>query len=207
VETPTISVETRWPGASPQEVEQEIVQEQEEQLKNVEGVTKMSSEAMDSRAEINLEFDVGTDMAEALVNVNTRLQQVREYPVNADEPVVSTQNLSNQPIAWFVLTPRVPTTEEIDAFLARYPQHTDLVRPVREAHNSGLKLYRLRKLAESHADIKELADIMPPAIDVPRLRKFAEDTIEAAFERVPGVAAATVIGGRHEQMEVVLDPQ
>ncbi len=33
VQTPTISVTTRWPGASPQEVEREIVIEQEEQLK------------------------------------------------------------------------------------------------------------------------------------------------------------------------------
>ena len=32
VEIPTITIETRWPGASPQEVEREIVQEQEEQL-------------------------------------------------------------------------------------------------------------------------------------------------------------------------------
>ncbi len=30
VQTPTITVETRWPGASPQEVEREIVLEQEE---------------------------------------------------------------------------------------------------------------------------------------------------------------------------------
>ncbi|MCA9112812.1 MAG: efflux RND transporter permease subunit, partial [Planctomycetaceae bacterium] len=30
VQTPTLTIETRWPGASPQEVEQEIVVEQEE---------------------------------------------------------------------------------------------------------------------------------------------------------------------------------
>ncbi len=48
VQTPTITIETRWPGASPQEVEQEIIVEQEEQLKGVEGVTKMTSESADS---------------------------------------------------------------------------------------------------------------------------------------------------------------
>ncbi|MEE8209700.1 MAG: efflux RND transporter permease subunit, partial [bacterium] len=36
VEKPEITVDTRWPGASPQEVEREIVEEQEEQLKSVE---------------------------------------------------------------------------------------------------------------------------------------------------------------------------
>src|SRR6056297_522753 len=63
VQTPTITVETRWPGASPQEVEQEIVIEQEEQLKSVEGITKMSSESADSLGKIILEFRVGTNMA------------------------------------------------------------------------------------------------------------------------------------------------
>src|SRR5215207_6134190 len=65
VQTPTLTIETRWPGASPQEVEREIVQEQEEQLKSVEGLTKMSSECMDSMGRITLEFLVGTKMDEA----------------------------------------------------------------------------------------------------------------------------------------------
>ena len=62
VEIPTITVETNWPGASPQEVEQEIVMEQEEQLTSVEGITKLSSQSMDSRGTIIMEFAVGTDM-------------------------------------------------------------------------------------------------------------------------------------------------
>ena len=47
VYTPKITIDTRWPGASPQEIEREIVQEQEEQLKAVEGVLKMSAQCMD----------------------------------------------------------------------------------------------------------------------------------------------------------------
>jgi HAE1 family hydrophobic/amphiphilic exporter-1 len=111
VEIPTITIETRWPGASPQEVEREIVQEQEEQLKSVEGVQKMTSQSFESMANIILEFNVGIDMEAALLRVNTRLQQVREYPEDADEPVLTTTNLSNNPIAWFILTPRAPTPE------------------------------------------------------------------------------------------------
>jgi HAE1 family hydrophobic/amphiphilic exporter-1 len=48
VEEPQISVTTFWPGASPQEVEREIVDEQEEQLKSVEGLVKMESSSSDS---------------------------------------------------------------------------------------------------------------------------------------------------------------
>ena len=62
VQIPTLSIETAWPGASPQEVEREIIQEQEEFLKGVEGVRKMTSESMDSMCRVILEFPVGTDM-------------------------------------------------------------------------------------------------------------------------------------------------
>ena len=85
VERPTISVNTRWPGASPQEVEKEIVNEQEEQLKSVEGVTKMSSECSDSSGSIVMEFQVGTNMQEAVLKVNTQLQQVGQYPRDAEK--------------------------------------------------------------------------------------------------------------------------
>ena len=44
VQVPTITVETNWPGASPQEVEQEIVIEQEEQLTSVESLTRLFAE-------------------------------------------------------------------------------------------------------------------------------------------------------------------
>ncbi len=67
VQIPTISIQTRWPGASPKEIESEIIQEQEEQLQSVEGVTKMISECMDSSGQITLEFNVGTNMEKALL--------------------------------------------------------------------------------------------------------------------------------------------
>ena len=116
VQTPTITVETRWTGASPQEVEREITLEQEEQLKSVEGLKKMSSESSDSRSRIILEFLVGTDMDEALLKVNSRLQQVREYPEEADQPVISTANSDNRPIAWFILSARRPSDEQLVEF-------------------------------------------------------------------------------------------
>ena len=39
-----VTVRTRWPGASPQEVEREIIDVQEEYLKNVEGLENLTSD-------------------------------------------------------------------------------------------------------------------------------------------------------------------
>jgi hydrophobic/amphiphilic exporter-1 (mainly G- bacteria), HAE1 family len=179
VQRPTITIETRWPGASPQEVEQEIIIEQEEQLKSVEGVRKMSSESMDSMGRVILEFPVGTDMREAMLKVNTKLAQVPEYPEDADEPVINTANVSDRPIAWFILSQRVPPKDEAEKFATKYP---DLKAPIDLAYTAkseGLKMNRLRALA---AKDPRVAELLPAEQDVTKLRKFTEDYIEAALE-------------------------
>jgi HAE1 family hydrophobic/amphiphilic exporter-1 len=205
VQTPTITIETRWPGASPQEVEQEIIIEQEEQLKSVEGVTKMTSESMDSRGSIMLEFLVGTNMEEALLKVNSRLQQVPEYPEDSDQPIITTANAADRPIAWLILSARRPTHEAIEDFQRRHPEIAAALDPVKESQNMGVAMLRLRMAARKHPEIKEL--LPPDELDVTKLRRFAEDEIEARFERVAGVSQSNVIGGLTDELQVVVDPE
>ena len=203
VEVPTITVTTMWPGASPQEIESEIIQPQEEQLQSVEGLQKMSSESMDSRGQITLEFAVGTPTSDALLNVSTRLQQVREYPQNADEPVVATSNIADRFIAWFILTPQKPTNEKLDEAIAKHPELKLELERVKRAHNPGLAIFRMRELAEQHPEVR---DLLPPDTDVTKLRRFCRDSIETRLERVDGVSNANVMGGREEELQVVVDP-
>ncbi|MFK7766021.1 MAG: efflux RND transporter permease subunit [Mariniblastus sp.] len=203
VERPAISVETRWPGASPQEVEKEIVNEQEEKLKSVEGVTKMSSSSSDSQGTINLEFRVGTDMNQAILKVNSQLQQVREYPIDADKPVIRSSNSSDRAIAWFILSVRPPTDEALDQFVVENPTAADDVQAIKDATGVGLAILRLRRMTEKFPAAKKFL----PEIDVPRYRKFAEDVIESQFERVPGVSGANVRGGEARQMQVIVNAE
>ena len=97
VETPMVMVSTRWPGASPQEIEREIVLEQEEQLKSVPGMIKMSSTCRNSSSEIELEFAVGTNLQEAVVQVSTRLQQPA-ISGRRLEPVIETRSSTDSSI-------------------------------------------------------------------------------------------------------------
>ena len=103
VTRPQITVSTRWPGASPQEVERELVDQQEEYLKSVEGLTRLTSESRDSQGRITLEFAVGTDIDLALLKVSTKLDQVPSYPDDADRPVIISASENARPIAWVVL--------------------------------------------------------------------------------------------------------
>ncbi len=208
VENPVILIRTRWPGASPQEVEREIVLEQEEQLKSVEGMIKMSSECSDSNASISLELAVGTNIHEAIVHVSTRLQQVREYPVDAQEPVIETRNSSDRSIARLVLTARPPDKQQVVDFAARHAELAEPLKPVLSAMNPALMVYRLRQLhARLGEQYPELDELMPPNIDVMKLRRFTEDVIESRLERVKGVSDVYVYGGLQEELEVVVDPE
>ncbi len=155
VERPQITVETVWPGASPHEIEREIVDEQEEQLKSIEGLLKMQSSSQDSVGSVVLTFKVGTPIDSALLKVSNRLQQVPSYPTDAEKPVVRSGDVNSNAMAWFVLT----TTEE-----------------------KGFKG------------------------DITTLQNFAEDFIKPEFERVSGVAASNMFGGREQEMHAVFDP-
>ena len=102
---PQITVTTPWPGASPQEIEREIVDEQEQYLKSVEGLVRMTSESSDALGRINLEFSVGTDIDAALLRVSTKLDQVPSYPEDAERPIIVSASENAPPIAWIVLKP------------------------------------------------------------------------------------------------------
>ena len=205
VETPTITIETRWPGASPQEVEQEIIIEQEEQLKGVEGARKLTSESSDSVGKITIEFAMGTDIDQAILKVNSRLQQVREYPEEADQPVLTTSDAAARAIAWFILSALPPTAEQYDQFVAAHPELAEEIERIKHTESGGLQLLRLRQLVPDHPEVAAL--LPPPDQNIAELRRFAEDEIEARFERVEGVSQSNVIGGLEDELQVVVDLQ
>lgn len=105
LDTRIISVETRWPGATPQDIEKEILIEQEEYLRGLPNLRRITSLASTGSAEIELEFPFGTDANEALLEVNNALSQVPSYPENVDEPVLRSDSFSYNPFMSFRITP------------------------------------------------------------------------------------------------------
>lgn len=151
---PQITVETTWRGASPHEIEREIIDEQEEQLRGVESLERLTSESFDSMGRIILEFPPGTDLDSALIQVSNRLEQVPEYPTDADKPVILTTNKTDNAMAWFML----------------------------------------RLLPENENDVESYY-------------RFADDEIKPRLERVPGVGAANIFGGREQELHVLTRPE
>lgn len=202
VEEPEITVTTLWRGASAQEIEEQIIEPQEEQLKNVEGLTEFKSSSADSTATITMKFAVGTDLGDAAAKVRDKLNQVASYPENVDEPTITTVNPNANAIAWFILKPLPPTVDDLKAFATEHPALADQLQPMIDGEQP-IEPSILAKWARKHPEYKVLiVGKNAPA----KMRKFARDEIEARFERVKGIANANVLGGQEQEFQIVVDP-
>lgn len=116
ISQPELSIRTTWPGASPEEIEREIVDEQEQHLKSIVGLVEMESTSKTGIGEVYLDFQVGTNLQDALVRTANALHQVSSYPEDADEPIIKTVNISDRPIGWFVLSPLPGKEDEVNVY-------------------------------------------------------------------------------------------
>ena len=114
-----VSVRTSWPGATPQDVEKEIIIEQEDYLRNIPSLDRMVSNASTGAGRIELEFPHGIDLNDVLIRVNNALAQVPEYPENVDQPRIVTTSTSNNPFMFFRVTPRPGNPKDVDIRIMR----------------------------------------------------------------------------------------
>ncbi|CCH48285.1 efflux RND transporter permease subunit [Pseudodesulfovibrio piezophilus] len=116
VTEPIITVSTNWTGATPFEIERDIVEEQEKVLKGIPGLIEMESSSFNSLAELSLKFEIGTDIDSALLRVSNKLDEVPEYPDNADRPIVSATGASTSPVIWMILKTLPGNDREVQTY-------------------------------------------------------------------------------------------
>ena len=116
LEEPEITITTVWRSASPNEIETEIIEPQEDVLRGLPGLTEIRAKAFESRGEINLTFAVDIDMRRALIEVMNRLNQVSNYPRDAEEPSISTVGEDARAIAWFIIKTKDDNQKSIESY-------------------------------------------------------------------------------------------
>lgn len=147
-----ISIQTRWAGATPQDIEQEILIEQEEYLRRIPGLERMTSTARTGSSEIELEFPHGIEISEALLNVNNAITQVPSYPENVDEPRITSSSFSSNSFMYFSIKPLLGNPnnvnvremrdfleDNVQTFLERVPG-VDSIR-LRGGEDPQIKIY------------------------------------------------------------------
>ncbi|MGD8408442.1 MAG: efflux RND transporter permease subunit, partial [Thiohalophilus sp.] len=128
LEVRTITVRTSWPGATPQDVEKEIIIEQEEYLRRIPGLERIVSSSSFGQASIELEFPFGIDLNETLIRINNALSQVPSYPVNVNEPRIYASSFSSNSFMYFRVMPMEGNPRNLDMVMMQ-DYVDDNVRP------------------------------------------------------------------------------
>ncbi|MGQ3685082.1 MAG: efflux RND transporter permease subunit [Candidatus Loosdrechtia sp.] len=113
---PEITVTTTWKGATPHEVEREIIEEQEKVLKGTKGLVEMESESFNGSGRINLKFAIGTRIDDALLRVSNKLNEVPSYPENVDRPIINATGANASPVIWMILNTTGENPNPVDVY-------------------------------------------------------------------------------------------
>ncbi|MEH6453922.1 MAG: efflux RND transporter permease subunit, partial [Psychromonas sp.] len=104
VPIPVIYVSVRHEGISPEDAERLILRPLEQEVRGIEGLKEMKSTASSGHASIVLEFYVGVDIKDALIDVREKVSQAKgKLPQEGDEPVVKQVTMATENPALTVL--------------------------------------------------------------------------------------------------------
>ena len=83
-----VQVEVIWPGASPKEVEQQVIQRVEEALKNVSNVYRVTSEAREGLGSLSVETFPSVNLNAFLNDIKNAVDSVTAFPRDIENPRV-----------------------------------------------------------------------------------------------------------------------
>ncbi|MFG1482051.1 efflux RND transporter permease subunit [Halobacteriovorax sp. HFRX-2_2] len=105
VELPLITVQTIYAGASPEEIESQILKKIEDEISEVSQIKKIKSDARDSFGIVIIEFDIEADANIKSIEVKDKVEAIlNEFPDGADRPIIAKFDPLIQPIATLALS-------------------------------------------------------------------------------------------------------
>lgn len=158
-----VEVSVPYPGASPEEVEESIVQKVEEQIKTLDGVKEVTAVAAEGIASIVAGFKTGTDIGRALDDIESAVNQITTFPAAAERPEVR-QMTNRQSVMRLVLYGDVPE-RTLKELAYRTEDAIASLPAVSYVETSGVRdyeisievpLHRLRSLGLTLEDISDV---------------------------------------------------
>ncbi len=128
IEKPIYQVRVSWPGASPADVDREVVNRLERELASLNGVEELSSRSNTGRAIVTLTYSLEQDMDKALILLLSKLSGISGLPDDAKTPIVRTSNSDDSPIARLALVEREGVKIDLET-LGRFVE-SDIVEPL-----------------------------------------------------------------------------
>jgi HAE1 family hydrophobic/amphiphilic exporter-1 len=99
VEIPVLTVQTQYPGASPETVEREVSKRIEEVLNTISGVRHIESITTEGFSSVAVEFHLGIKIANAQQDAQAKINAIRaDFPKDIKEPVIQRIDFNAMPI-------------------------------------------------------------------------------------------------------------
>ena len=95
---PGMQVTVPWPGAAPQEVEEQIVIRIEEALKDIENIDWIRSESREGVGTVSIMADGADDFGRILDDVKSRVAAISNFPPDIEQPRVNQWTTRNEMI-------------------------------------------------------------------------------------------------------------
>ena len=150
---PDITVRTFWTGASPYDIEREIIEPQERVLKGIPGLTEMESDSRNGRGTVTLRFKIGTDVDNALLRVSNKVGEVKKFPKGADKPVLSATGASTSPVIWIVMKTLEGNERHVQTYKTLFEdeirQHIERVEGVADLFVGGGRLEQMQVIIKA----------------------------------------------------------
>ncbi|MAZ69345.1 efflux RND transporter permease subunit [Porticoccus sp.] len=121
IDSPIVSIQTKYPGAAASVVETRITQLIEDRISGLEGIKFIESNSSDGESRINIEFNLSRDIDAAANDVRDRVSRILEdLPEEADLPDVEKIDSNEDVIMWLNLTSDRLSIPELTDYAERY---------------------------------------------------------------------------------------
>ena len=112
IDVPVVAVTTIWPGANPQEIESQVTKEIEETVATISGIKSIESSSLDSVSIVIVEFEFGTDVNFAHIDVKDKVDAiVTKLPDDVEPPIAEKFDLGASPVVELMITGNRPLQE------------------------------------------------------------------------------------------------
>jgi HAE1 family hydrophobic/amphiphilic exporter-1 len=189
---PTLTVRSEYPGAAPEEVENDVTRPIEESLGVIGGLRRISSVSRAGVSDVVLEFTWGTDMSEAIQDTLEKLDLVF-LPDEAERPLILRFDPSLDPVLELSLATALDGAAG-EAELRRLRRIAELQVKRALEPITGVAAVRVRGGLEEEIHV---------LLDDERLRRTGlsvADVIERLRQENINVAGGTLTEGRTEYM-------
>ncbi|HET7845402.1 MAG TPA: efflux RND transporter permease subunit, partial [Xanthomonadales bacterium] len=100
---PMVTVSVALPGASPSQLETEVTRRVEDSVATIENIKRVMSNVNEGVSVTNIEFQLETDIAQAMDDVRDAVTRIRsDLPQDIEEPIVTRVNIGGSLMTYAV---------------------------------------------------------------------------------------------------------